>query len=531
MDEFTEILEAVDGGALSALSDEQLESAYQAIMEYGRGLKDTQASGDELARLVEDAKVLKAAADAIRTEQLTRVAKAEEEAKAKDEAFKAFDSTGELEEEAGEEKEEEVVQASVAEIISRRGIRRPPQADPVEDKPRVIVAAAVAETEDRIGGRFSDLEQSGQALFDAARRGGRGETAVLRIPVETGTVLSQDPYHNYAELAKLRRGVQAARQNGQGLVAAGFCSPADVVYDFFGASQAGAGVINLPEANAPRGRVSHPSEFGPVQTAGQAGIGSEFTAAQDQGATTKDCYTVVCGTEDIYEVSATYTCLRFSNFDQQFYPERVAHVQEESMVRAAHETNRRLIEDIVTSPRTTFINDLEDAGGSWVTFLRSVARVSHWYRERHKLGADQVLDLVVPYWFRGSLAADTSARDSSQLGNLAAADAAIRAELGKLSVAPQWVYDWQDADQAGAFDGFVSYLLYAPGSVVRLRGGTIDVGVVRDSTLNIANDFQVFVETFDGIAVPGYEVAYVSGVPACPTGATGARVTITCAGS
>lgn len=157
--------------------------------------------------------------------------------------------------------------------------------------------------------------------------------------------------------------------------------------------------------------------------------------------------------------------------------------------------------------------------------------MSHWYRERHKLATDLTLDLVLPYWFQGALMADTAARDSSSLGSLTATEATIRAELAKMAINPQFVYDWQDADQAGAFDGFMSYLLFAPGSVVRLRGATLDIGVVRDHTLNLANDFSVFVETFDGIATPGYEVAYVSGVPACPTGATGNRVTITCAGS
>jgi hypothetical protein len=56
----------------------------------------------------------------------------------------------------------------------------------------------------------------------------------------------------------------------------------------------------------------------------------------------------------------------------------------------------------------------------------------------------------------------------------------------------------------------------------------LDLGTVRDSVLNAANDFQLFVETFDGIAIPGYEILEVTQVDACPTGATGSTVTITC---
>lgn len=533
MEQFQEILDSLED--LSAFTDEQLAETLDAIGEYGRELKKTEATGDELTQLVDDAKALKNAMGVIETELETRAEKREEAEKTKDEAFAAFDDpTPKVEDEPdadGDEEEDEAEEpVQAAAVLRRRGeIRKPVAAEPVEEKPKALVAAAVG-VED-YGKSFGDPEEAALALWDAARRGGAGEQAILRIPVDTGTMLSGDPFHNYAQLKGLREGVQKARNEGKALVAAGFCSPAQVVYDFFQASSAGAGIIDLPEANANRGRVTHPSEFGPLQTANQAGIGTEFTAAQDQAAAAKSCFEVVCGTDDLFEVSATYTCLRFSNFDQQFYPERVSHVESEAMVRAAHNTNQRLIEDIVTSPRTTFINELEDGGGSWVTFLRSAARVSHWYRERHKLPTDLVLDMVLPYWFRASLMADTSARGSSELGSLVAAEAAIRAELSKMGVAPQFVYDWQDADQAGSFDGFMSYLMYAPGSVVRLRGGTIDVGVVRDHTLNLANDFSIFVETFDGIAVPGYEVAYVSGVAACPTGATGAAVTITCGGS
>ena len=43
-----------------------------------------------------------------------------------------------------------------------------------------------------------------------------------------------------------------------------------------------------------------------------------------------------------------------------------------------------------------------------------------------------------------------------------------------------------------------------------LDGGTLDVGIVRDSTLNATNEAQIFVEPFEAVAfrgVPGSSLA------------------------
>lgn len=373
MEEFAEILESVED--LSAFDDERLTEARAQIAEYGRALRQTDATGDELAQLVADAKALKSAMDAIDVELSNRVTvRAEAEAQ-KEEAFAAFADPESAEPgkpdpdtpEPGTEDEPDQPQAEVpavaaAAVIRRRGeVRRPRTAEPVEAAPRALVAAAVGS--ENLGSRFLSPTESARALWDAARRGGMGEQAVLRIPVETGTELSGDAYHNFAEIRKLQSGVQAARDQGEALTAAGFCAPAEVVYDFFSASSATAGVIDLPEANASRGRINYPVSLGPVDLANTAGLGSEYTGADDGAGTQKTCYTVVCGDDDIYEVSATYSCLLFSNFDSVFYPERVEALQAEAMTVAAHNANRRIIDDIVTAPATTFINDLEDQGG------------------------------------------------------------------------------------------------------------------------------------------------------------------------
>jgi hypothetical protein len=40
----------------------------------------------------------------------------------------------------------------------------------------------------------------------------------------------------------------------------------------------------------------------------------------------------------------------------------------------------------------------------------------------------------------------------------------------------------------------------AQGTFLYLDGGTLDLGLIRDSTLNATNNFEIFAETFENIA-------------------------------
>jgi hypothetical protein len=53
-------------------------------------------------------------------------------------------------------------------------------------------------------------------------------------------------------------------------------------------------------------------------------------------------------------------------------------------------------------------------------------------------------------------------------------------------------------------DSFTWYL-FAEGSFLFLDGGTLDLGIIRDSSLVGTNDYKMFVETFENIAFVGVE--------------------------
>ncbi len=68
-------------------------------------------------------------------------------------------------------------------------------------------------------------------------------------------------------------------------------------------------------------------------------------------------------------------------------------------------------------------------------------------------------------------------------------------------------------------------LLYPEGSWLFLDGGTLDLGIVRDSTLNATNDYQVFAETFEAAALIGVESLALT-MDLCPSGEASVLATI-----
>jgi len=212
-------------------------------------------------------------------------------------------------------------------------------------------------------------------------------------------------------------------------------------------------------------------------------------------------------------VNAYSTCLRYSNFDSQFWPERVTYVSGQSLIAHDHEVNLALILAIVADGRTTTAIDGALLGGTVLQLVNSLAQHGTFIRGRFRLPIDSVLEAAIPSYVLDACISDITARASTTTyGN---AKAEIEAIFTRMRINVQWVYDWQE--------------MAAANWPADYDGGTLDLGVTRDSTLNVANDFQVFSETFDGHAVIGSGVMVVTGVNLCPNGAAAALVTIDCA--
>jgi hypothetical protein len=69
----------------------------------------------------------------------------------------------------------------------------------------------------------------------------------------------------------------------------------------------------------------------------------------------------------------------------------------------------------------------------------------------------------------------------------------------------QNVYGSQGVAALLEFADSFSWYLFAEGTFLFLDGGTLDLGIIRDSSLVGTNDYKMFVETFEGIAKVGIE--------------------------
>lgn len=550
------ILEAIDNtpeGAtpdLSAFDDAALTAAADAIREAGRAYvngEDPTAEDIEAARRLADALTIvtgelagrQEAGEARRTDAATLAAQ--------------FDTPNEetpAEEPAAETPAEEPaatppVQASVRDIVRNRPAANTPTP---EDQPRRRVMQAAVGDGDRTGGDIATISDLGTALIRRHRNLSPGEQAEVRSSVartswseqnalqagmgeqDAGETILQMQHRWQAEarqrLDQIIAGRPAALQ-----AATGICGPAEPYYDQYTVIGSD-GQIGVPTLGARRGKVTVPDSLSFLDFDGENGVAFPYTSDDGAaGSKQKECLTIVCDTPASFEVIAYSTCLTYSNFMGQFYGERVAAAGLTSLAAHTHRVNGQLFDDVVAIAVAdgTSYGTADNNGGAIVQLGSNLVFHAALLRSKYRMPLGAVVDVQLPHWVLDALFADALARDStSSFSGIAAQFVSFCAERG---VNINWVHDWQAlaSISPGYFPTTVDALMWPAGSVVRLTGETLDLGVVRDSTLNAGNEFQTFVETFDGIAKIGHEITLIDGITICPTGSTGARETIACA--
>src|SRR5207237_862330 len=184
--------------------------------------------------------------------------------------------------------------------------------------------------------------------------------------------------------------------------------------------------------------------------------------------------------------------------------------------------------------------------GAVQELLYTVSKAVAGYRNRHRMTENTPLRAIMPAWFKHVLQADLAFGENG-LGNFAAAGAQIEGFFRASNVNITWALDGeQGQDYAGLteelvfagqasgsnthtvltdFPDEVIWYLFAEGTFSFMDGGTLDLGLVRDSTLNAANDYQTFVETFENVVKFGSESLRIRSAYR-PTGAAGGTVTL-----
>jgi hypothetical protein len=338
-----------------------------------------------------------------------------------------------------------------------------------------------------------------------------------------------DPAAIKAEM-KRRKGLSAEETL---LASGGLCAPVTPYYQLQMIAMADRPVrAALANFNADRGgiRAARPAALSAVTTA----VGS-ITAANDaEGGTfaTKTCQRIECPDFDEVDVETIYHCLEFGNLGARTFPELV--VQWNELVLAAH---ARLAE-------THLLNGIDNAStqvtaqslglGATGALFGQILAAANGMRSRNRMADDAVLRLLIPFWALDLLVSDVI---RSQFERFDTDEARVTAILRSFNVEPSFykdsaagrgqVFDVQEAGALLPFPESVVWYLYPEGSFLYLDGGTLELGLVRDSVLNATNDFQLFGETFENVAFVGVESLAVEST-ICDSGTVSLPAAIDC---
>lgn len=223
----------------------------------------------------------------------------------------------------------------------------------------------------------------------------------------------------------------------------------------------------------------------------------------------KPCLKVTCAAEQTAVTDAITLCLVFGNLMTRAYPELVQRHTQLALVQHARFAEQNLLAQIgALSTAVTSAFRL----GTTRDFLLAIGKASAAYRNRHRVARTTPLRVIAPEWVLDAMREDIAM--AMPPSELATADSVITSYLAARNVNVTWHMDDLFAAQgAGAivdFPATIKWFIFAEGTFILLDGGTLDLGVVRDSGLVGTNDYKTFVETFEGIAKVGIESIQVT---------------------
>ena len=349
---------------------------------------------------------------------------------------------------------------------------------------------------------MSDVSVAMEKRLHALRRvnGGDGEqhiVASITTQYPEGRTLTQDAESNWAK-------VQAVTGPEALVASGGHSAPFEVKYDIFGLGTTARPLRDaLPRFQADRGGIRFVTP--PVLSSYANAVGI-WTAANDSAETpgTKATLTVSAASELTVATDAVTLQLQFGNLMSRAYPELIARHNELGLIQHAREAEGQILTRLtalstaVTS--TSLIGVARD-------FLVTLGRAAANYRGRHRLEADAPLRVIAPAWIKDAMAADLALAmpGDSTLNAYAEIDGFVASRNINITYHIDDFTDSQGASALNEFaDTFVWYM-FAEGTFLFLDGGTLDLGVIRDSTLVGTNDYKMFVETFEGVAKIGVE--------------------------
>ena len=357
------------------------------------------------------------------------------------------------------------------------------------------------------GSQVKDMKEVAELMakrLHGLRRvnGGDGEQHIVasvstKYPQER--TLGTDPEENWSK-------VQAVTGPEALVAAGGHQAPFTTKYDIFGLGTTARPVRDaLPKFQADRGGIRF---ITPPTLSSYGNAVGVWTASNDSAETpdpaSKSSLTVAAASETTVATDAVTLQMQFGNLMSRAYPELIARHNELGLIQHAREAEGQILTRLTALSTAVTSTSVIGMGRD---YLVQLGRAAANYRGRHRLEADAQLRVIAPAWVRDAMAADLALAAPGD--NTMNAYAEIEGYIASRGINMTWhIDDFTTAQSSGAMnefgDTFVWYI-FAEGTFLFLDGGTLDLGVIRDSTLVGTNDYKMFVETFEGVAKVGVE--------------------------
>lgn len=425
------------------------------------------------------------------------------------------------------ESEEETVTASIDPNFEAPAENAPTV---VEEPRKLATITAAADIKGfSSGDSMPNLRAVAQAVLDRRKAmgrtsGGDGEQALVASIsyadfYSEGRVLdSSDTEGNRSKVDAIVASLQADASEAQALVAAGgLLGPVDTSWSIFEMGETLGRPVkdSLPSFNADRGglRFLTPPMLADLQGAVSVWtMQDDIDAAVPGSSKVKPCIRVEAGVEVTVYLEAMPLCLTFGNLGARAFPELVERHIALAMIWQARFAETRLLTRIgALSKQVTAAKQL----GAARDILVQVEQAAAGLRSRHRLDANAPFKVLFPIWFKNALRADLVKQipGDGQDAAFNLVDATINKWFAARNINVTWFIDGESGQILGEqldgalnpFPATVVWYLFPEGTFLFLEAATIDLGLVRDSTLNATNDYKLFLETFENVAKVGVE--------------------------
>jgi hypothetical protein len=542
-----ELIEAEDEEYIKGMSADEVIAALELGVEQIEKIVAEQAVRVEQQEAYEARKA--ELAERRRQHMASEEAEEAEAEEAEEEEAEAVEDEAEVEEAADEEVEEEAVEATeetalvasatnVVNRAERRPLRRPPapSASRLPSDPVAVLTAASGLDGIR-GGQPLDRKALAEAMRTVARRLGPPAKSENGIEQRFFVAQANFPYPDERRLAPGELDVNASKiaqvipdgitglQGNKVLTASGgLCAPLEPFYTMPNFASTARPVREaLPSFQADRGGVSVPEAtiIGDIDDAL-----TMITADEDAAGTyTKSCQDLECPDYTDVAVVVLAHCREYGNLNARAWPEKIAHENDLTMAALARMAEGFLLDRIkaqsieVTSSTTL---------GAMIDLVDSLVRAAAGIRYRLRMNPSSNFRALMPAWVPDLLVDDTI---RTQFAERFANQNRLSQILNQYGINVSYYLDtpgsgttqgFANEVAATAVDDFpatVQYALFPEGAFLHLDGGTLDLGIVRDSTLNSTNDFQIFGEIFENVVriAPSQAALWVE-LTTAPTG-------------